>query len=107
MTEEKPLEKHTVKELKEMARAIEGIHGVSAMKKEELIDAIKAAKGVPLKTVRKKSVANIIDVKKKIKLLKQEVADIREKGDKIVARKIRKKIGKLKKRTRKMAGQLS
>ncbi len=107
MTEEKPLEKQTVKELREMARDIEGIHGVSAMKKDELIDAIKTAKGIPLKTVRKESVANITDVKKQIKLLKQEIADIREKGDKIAARQIRKKIGKLKKRTKKMAGQLS
>lgn len=107
MTEEKPLEKQTVKELREVARTIEGIHGVSAMKKDELIDAIKAAKGIPLKIVRKESVASIIDVKKNIRLLKQEMADIREKGDKIVARQIRKKIGKLKKRTRKMAGQIS
>ena len=107
MTEEKLLEKHTVKELKEVARVIEGIHGVSAMKKDELIDAIQTAKDSPLKTVRKESVANMIDVKKNIRLLKQEMADIREKGDKIVARQIRKKIGKLKKRTRKMAGQIS
>jgi hypothetical protein len=102
MTEEKPLEKHTVKELKEIARGIEGIHGVSAMKKEELIDAIRAAKGIPLKAVREKSVTGLIDVKRNIKLLKQEMADIREKGDRIVARQIRKKIGKLKKRTRGM-----
>ena len=43
---EKPLEKWTAKELREMALGIEGIHGVHGMKKEELISAIRKAKGI-------------------------------------------------------------
>ncbi|MBW2638313.1 MAG: hypothetical protein JRC86_12490 [Deltaproteobacteria bacterium] len=52
MAEEKSLEKLTVKELKEIALGMEEIQGVvSAMKKDELIAAIKQAKGVPPKEV--------------------------------------------------------
>ena len=39
---EKPLEKMTAKELREMALGLPGIEGVHAMKKEELITAIRA-----------------------------------------------------------------
>jgi hypothetical protein len=44
---EKPLEKLTAKELRETALGIGGIDGVHGMKKEELIAAIRAAKGIP------------------------------------------------------------
>ena len=44
---EKPLEKLTAKELREMALAIGGIFGVHAMKKDELIAAIRKSKGLP------------------------------------------------------------
>ena len=44
---EKPLERLTAKELREMALGIGGIDGVHAMKKEELIAAIRKAKGLP------------------------------------------------------------
>ena len=44
-TKEKPLEKMTVKDLREMAKEIPEITGVHGMKKDELIHAIKDAKG--------------------------------------------------------------
>ena len=43
---QKPLEKMTAKELREMALGIEGIVGVHSMNKPELIAAIKEAKGI-------------------------------------------------------------
>ena len=43
---EKPLEKLTAKELREMALELQTIQGVHGMKKEELIVAIRAAKGI-------------------------------------------------------------
>ena len=44
---EKSLEKMTAKEMREMAVGLPGIEGAHAMKKEELITAIRAAKGIP------------------------------------------------------------
>ena len=42
---EKPLDRMTAKELREMALGMEGIVGVHAMNKSELVAAIKQAKG--------------------------------------------------------------
>lgn len=103
----KPLEKHTVKELKEMALALGSIQGVSAMKKQELIDAIKVAKGIPLKKERDTSVVSIVDVKKRIKLLKKELAVMRETQDKNASNRTRRKISKLKKKSRRLARQIA
>jgi hypothetical protein len=103
----KPLEKHTVKELKEMALALGSIQGVSAMKKQELIDAIKVAKGIPLKKERDSSVVNIVDVKKRIKLLKEELAVMRGTQDKNALNRTRRKLSKLKKKSRRLARQIA
>jgi hypothetical protein len=43
---EKPLEKMTAKELREIALEIPEIEGVHAMKKEELLEAIRKSRGV-------------------------------------------------------------
>ena len=43
---EKPLDKMTVTELREIALEIPGITGVHGMKKPELLEAVKAAKGI-------------------------------------------------------------
>ena len=43
---EKPLAKMTAKELRELALTLEGIVGVHAMNKNELIAAVKEAKGI-------------------------------------------------------------
>ncbi|MBF0508273.1 MAG: transcription termination factor Rho, partial [Deltaproteobacteria bacterium] len=45
---EKPLEKMTAKELRELALSLGEIVGVHGMDKEELIVAIKTVKGIPL-----------------------------------------------------------
>jgi hypothetical protein len=107
MEDGKPLEKHTVKELKEMALALGSIQGVSAMKKQELIDAIKIAKGVPLKKERDTSTVNIVDLKKRIKSLKENLAVVRETRDRHASERIRRKISKLKKKTRRLSRQIS
>jgi uncharacterized NAD-dependent epimerase/dehydratase family protein len=46
MEPSKDLEKMTVKELRELAHEIEGLEGVSAMKKEDLLIAIKRQRGI-------------------------------------------------------------
>jgi len=54
---EKPLEKMTVKALREMAKEIPEITGVHGMKKEELIVAINKARGVTARQSRNQTVS--------------------------------------------------
>jgi hypothetical protein len=104
MEKEKPLEELTVKELKEMALALGGITGVSAMKKAELIQAIKEVKGVPVKEVREKPIETVIELKQRFRKLKARREELRqEEGKKTELRFLKKKLSRLKKRTRRMA----
>jgi hypothetical protein len=103
MSDEKPLEKYTVKQLKEMARKIEGVEGVSVMKKEELLDAIKAAKGMPEEETKSPSNQTIAAVKGTIKNLKEKRQESLTEKNKVVAGRLKRRIKKLKKKTQKMA----
>ncbi len=107
MAEEKPLEKLTVKELKEIALGMEEIQGVSAMKKDELIAAIKEVKGIPLKEVKKKSDESVVGLKAKMKELREKREELREKKDKVGVLRLKRRISRLKKRTRKLAKNAS
>ncbi len=98
---EKPLEKMTAKELREMALGLSGIEGVHAMKKEELIAAIRAAKGLP--HAQKKVILTTAELKKQIKELKLKKAEALEQGKRSEAALLRKQISRLKKRTRRAA----
>lgn len=82
-----------------------GITGVTAMKKAELLLAIKEAKGVPAKEVREKPVETVIELKHRIRALKEKRNTLREEGGKVKLRFLRKKISRLKKRTRRLAGE--
>ena len=68
---EKPLEKMTVTDLREMAKDMPGIVGVHGMKKDELIAAIKEVKGIKDEPV-KKTDASVAEIKKKIKAVKAQ-----------------------------------
>ena len=68
---DKPLEKMTVKELREIAKDIPGITGVHGMKKDELLVSIKEAKGIKDEPV-KKAAGSTRELKLKIKALKAE-----------------------------------
>ena len=70
-TKEKPLEKMTVTDLREIAKEIPDIVGVHGMKKVELIAAIKKSKGIRDEPV-KKSDASLGEIKKKIKAIKAQ-----------------------------------
>jgi DNA-binding transcriptional MerR regulator len=109
---EKPLEKMTAKELREMGLSLPGIHGVHAMKKEELLVAIRAAKGIPEPEAKKEK--HTIGKKEKIVLtvaqLKQKVKELRAKREELLQQRnlksaeiLRKRIGRLKKKTRRAA----
>jgi hypothetical protein len=108
--EEKPLDKMTAKELKEIALEIPDIEGAHAMKKEQLLEAVKKARGIeeeaPGEKKEKKgaeSEAIIRDLKQKILLLKQEKEAARATRDRKKLDVLRRRINSLKKRTRKVA----
>jgi hypothetical protein len=99
---QKPLEKMTVKELREMAKDIPQIVGVHGMKKEELIVEIKKVKGIADEPV-KKADASIAQLKQKIKALKIERQTALEAKDRKKATIFRRRISRLKKKTRRAA----
>ena len=109
---EKPLEKMTAKELREMALGLPGVHGVHAMKKEELIAAIQKAKGITEPEPKKEKV--VVAKKEKVVLtvaqLKQKVRELRLKKEEALQQRnlkmekiLRKQISRLKKKTRRAA----
>ena len=98
-TKEKPLEKMTVTDLREMAKDITEISGVHGMKKEELIAAIKKSKGIIEKPV-KKTDASLGEIKKKIKAVKTQRLAAIESKDKKMAKIYKRRISKLKKKSR-------
>ena len=101
-TEEKPLEKMTVTDLREIAKEIPGIDGVHGMKKEELIVAIKKSKGIVDEPV-KKTDASLGEIKKKIKTTKAQRQAAIESKDKKMATIYKRRISKLKKKSRRAA----
>jgi len=107
---EKPLDKMTAKDLREIALEIPELSGVHAMKKEELLDAIKKHRGIvdqePAKKIKKKKekgAVTLSDLKKKIGKLAQEKSSAREERDLKRVNVLRRRINRLKKQTRKVA----
>jgi len=98
---EKSIEKMTIKELREIALTIPDVQGVHGMNKEELIAVVKEFKGI--KEEKKKDVTSIRELKQKIKTLRLKREEVREKGDKKMLEILRKRISRLKKRTRRLA----
>jgi hypothetical protein len=100
--EEKPLEKLTVKDLREMAKEIPEISGVHGMNKAELISAIKKAKGIKDEVPKKKD-ATTRQIKKQIQALKVARESALQSKDKKMATIYRRRISRLKRKTRKAA----
>ena len=96
---EKPLEKMTAKELRELGKQIPEITGVYGMNKAELISAVKKARGIIEETTAKPD-ASVRDIKKKIKSLKANHENALNNRDKKMADIYRRRIIKLKKKTR-------
>jgi hypothetical protein len=101
-TKEKPLEKMTVTDLREIAKEIPEVLGVHGMKKEELIVAIKKSKGIVDKPVKKQD-ASIGEIKKKIKAAKSQRQAAIEAKDKKMSKVYKRRISKLKKKSRRAA----
>jgi len=99
---EKPLEKMTAKELREVAIETHEITGVHGMNKAELINAIKLVKGIEIES-GKKSDSTVRDIKKKIREFKAKRETLLESNDNKMAGIYKRRIIKLKKKTRKAA----
>ena len=99
---EKALEKMTVKDLREMAKDMPQIIGVSGMKKEELIVAIKEVKGIKDEPI-KKADASVGELKKKIKEIKVQRQAALEAKDRKMATIYKRRISRLKKKSRSAA----
>ncbi len=115
-TPDKPYEEMTVKELREIARDIPGLTGVHSMKKDELLAAVtggaveeKAAPAPPKATPKpaKKTAGPSVktlstkQIKELIVTLRAEKKSAQEAKDKNKTAALRRKINRLKKRSRK------
>jgi len=99
---QKPLDKMTVKELREAAKEMPEITGVHGMNKSELLDAVKKAKGI-VETPTKKKDQSVKDIKNKIRAFKARRKAALEAKDKKMATIYRRRISRLKKKTRRAA----
>ena len=98
-TKEKPLEKMTAKELREVGKQLPEITGVYGMNKAELISAIKKARGIEEDATATPD-ASVREIKKKIKSLKADRENALNNDDKRMADIYRRRIIKMKKKTR-------
>jgi hypothetical protein len=100
---EKPLEKMTAKELRELAMEIPDITGAHGMNKAELIQEIKEARGIEDSAGAKKGRRAVREIKKQIRELKAKREDALAGEDRKQAQILRRKISRLKKKTRQAA----
>jgi len=97
---EKPLERWTIKELRDEALKLEDIQGVHGMNKEEIINLLRKAKGIEMPATHKRT-ENVRDIKLKVTSLRKIRDEERAAG---APRKrlsiLRRKLSRLKKKTR-------
>ena len=99
---EKPLDRMTAKELRETALKIPEITGVHGMNKAELLAAIKKERGLADEKVKKSDVS-VRQIKEKIQTLKAEKAEAHKNEDRTKVKILRRRISRLKKKTRRAA----
>lgn len=99
---EKPLDKMTAKELRELALSTGDIVGVHGMNKAELIAAIKEVRGIVDEKGKKKNI-DVRQLKTKILELKDKKQKAVEEGNAKLADSFRRRISNLKKKTRRAA----
>lgn len=107
---DKPLDKMTVTELREVAMDIPSITGAHGMKKPELLEAIKEAKGIkdepqkqPAGKPKAKTAVTVQELKAIIKGLRRQKEQALADKDKKKAKIYRRRISRLKKKTRQVA----
>jgi hypothetical protein len=104
---EKDLDRMTVKELRAVAAETTDLVGVHAMKKAELLAAIKEARGLKEEKAPREPVAQAAisakTLKAKIVEFKTRREEARQANDRRTIRILRRKINRLKKKTRKIS----
>jgi excinuclease UvrABC helicase subunit UvrB len=107
---DKPLDKMTVTELRDIAKEIDGITGVHGMKKPELLEVVKEAMGIKDETPKKpagkpkpKETVTVQELKTLIKTLRAQRNEALANKDKKMAKIYRRRISRLKKKTRQVA----
>ncbi len=100
---EKPLEKMTATELRQVAIDMPEITGASGMNKTELLKAVKKARGIEEGARKKDAKVSIRELKERIRELKKKREQCLEQDDKKWADIYRRRISRLKKKTRKAA----
>ena len=98
---EKPLDKMTVKELRDLAKETTELTGVFGMNKPELIAGIKKARGI-VDDGPVKASSTVRDIKKKMRELKVVQAAAVGENNLRMARIYKKRIIRLKKQTRRV-----
>jgi hypothetical protein len=99
---EKPLVKMTVKELREIALAIPDLTGVHGMNKQDLLVAVKAHRGIAVEKP-KKGGGSVREIKQQIRTLKARKQVLASDADHRQAEILRRRLSRLKKKTRRMA----
>ena len=100
---EKPLDKMTATELRAVAMETPDITGASGMNKAELLKAIKKAKGIEETAKKGDAKVSVRELKEKIRELKKKREAFLAEDDKKMADIYRRRISRLKKKTRKAA----
>lgn len=100
LKKEKPLENWTIKELREEALKVPNIQGIHGMNKQEIIDFLRVEKGLPAPE-NKKMPEGVRVFKEKVEQLRSKRNEERSEG---ASRNrldiLRRKISKMKKKTR-------
>lgn len=100
---EKPLEKMTATDLRELAKEIPDITGAHGMNKAELIAEIKKARGIEETSGKKNGTkVSVRSIKEQIRTLKKQREELPEDEHK-KADILRRRISRLKKKTRRLA----
>lgn len=100
---EKPLEKMTAKDLRELGKTIPDIVGVHGMNKEELVAAIKKARGIAEVPDKGKKPSSVREIKAKIRVFKTKREKAVQENDRRMANIYRGRISRLKKKSRRAA----
>lgn len=99
-TKEKPIEKMTATELREIAKTFPDITGAHGMNKAELLTAVRKARGIAEVGGKKRSDTFIREVKAKIKDLRRQRVELKAQANKKMLDIYRRRISRLKKQTR-------
>lgn len=96
---EKPLDRWTIKELRDEALKVPNIQGIHGMNKEEIIDFLRKEKGIP--APEKKASTSVRNIKVKLSELRKGRDERRSEGaSRTQLNILRRKISRLKKKTR-------